>query len=217
MPPKFSISSLLVGPAGEDFFRGFARKSFAKGALVSTGDVEENGILVVTSGRLRMFLIGEDRELSLFYLGPGDMFCMHSGCLIEATEPSDLRVTDIATFDRKLKENPQIAWGLISILGRALASFLRTIEDLMFHDIKQKIARFFVDHAETEGRLTPDGFAVEVRLSVEEIAKYLGSSRQATSTAMNNLIKDGYISRIGRGNYAVPDINRLRSLCFTED
>jgi hypothetical protein len=56
-----------------------------------------------------MFPIGEDREPSLFHLGPGDMFCMHSGCLVEATEPCEPRITDIATFDRKLRENPHIA------------------------------------------------------------------------------------------------------------
>lgn len=210
MPPKFSISNILVGPSGEEFFKGFVHRSYPKGGLVSSGDSGENGILVVMSGRLRMFLIGEDRELSLFYLGPGDMFCMHSGCLVEASEPCELRITDIATFDRKLRENPQIAWALISILGRALASFLRTIEDLMFHDIKQRIANFFIDHAHAGGRPSPKGVDVEIRLSVEEIAKSIGSSRQATSTAINSLIKEGLLQRRGRGSYSIPSLDSLR-------
>ncbi len=216
MPPRFSVSNLLVGPAGENFFRGFTLRTYSKGSLVGTGDGEENGIFVVMNGRLRMFLVGEEREISLFYLGPGDMFCLHSGCLIEATERSDLRVTDIHTFERKLAETPQLAWGLISILGRALTSFMRTIEDLMFHDIKQRIARFFVDHAQSEGRQTADGLMLEIQLTVEGIAKYLGSSRQATSTAMNSLIKEGYLSRQGRGAYAIPDLERLSMLARGE-
>ncbi|NLH81898.1 MAG: Crp/Fnr family transcriptional regulator [Phyllobacteriaceae bacterium] len=210
MPPRFSISGILTGPTGEEFFKGFVGRSYAKGSLVATGDIDENGILVVMSGRLRMFLIGEDRELSLFYLGPGDMFCMHSGCLVEAIEPSELRITDIATFDRKLRENPLIAWALISILGRALASFLHTIEDLMFHDIKQRIARFFVEQATAGGHGFVDG--TEIRLGVEEIAKSVGSSRQATSTAMNCMIKEGLITRLRRGSYSIPSLERLRGL-----
>ena len=211
VPPRFSIANILVGPQGEEFLRGFIHRSYPKGSLISSGDIDENGILVVMSGRLRMFLISEDRELSLFYFGPGDMFCLHSGCLIEAAEPSELKFTDLATFDKKLRENPQIAWALISILGRALASFLRTIEDLMFHDIKQRIANYFIDHAHSSGRPSPSGVEVEIRLSVEDIAKSIGSSRQATSTAINSLIKDGLLVRQGRGVYAIPAIERLRS------
>lgn len=212
MPPKFGISDILAGPLGEQFLRGFVHRSFAKGSLVCSGDPEENGILVVASGRLRMYLVGEDRELSLFYFGPGDMFCRHSGCLIETTEPSELYLTDIVTFDRKLRENPQIALALISILGRALASFVGTIEDLMFHDIKKRIARFFVDHAKTDGRPKADGVDLSLRLTVEEIAKSIGSSRQATSTAMNGLIRAGYLFRTSRASYSIPSLAKLATL-----
>lgn len=212
MPPKFSISNILTSPVGDEFFKGFVHRSYAKGSLVATGDMDENGILVVMKGRLRMFLIGEDRELSLFYLGPGDMFCMHSGCLVEAIEPADLRITDIATFDRKLRENPEIAWALISILGRALASFLRTIEDLMFHDIKQRIARFFIDQENADRRVPPENSDFEIRLTVEEIAKSVGSSRQATSTAINSMIREGLLSKLRRGAYSIPSMERLRSI-----
>jgi len=216
MPPLFSVSNLLVGPGGEDFFSGFSHRRFQKGNLVCTGDREENGIFVVISGRLRMFMVGEDREISLFYLGPGDMFCMHSGCLVEATEPCDLRIADIATFNRKIEECPQIAWALISILGRALASFMRAIEDLMFHDVKHRIARFFIGHARADGRKPINGVTIHISLTVEEIAKFIGSSRQATSTTLNSMIKEGYLSRQGRRDYSIPDLERLSSLCGNE-
>jgi hypothetical protein len=31
MPPKFSISNILVGPCGEEFFKGFVHRSYPKG------------------------------------------------------------------------------------------------------------------------------------------------------------------------------------------
>lgn len=215
MPPRFSIANVLLSPAGEGFFRGFHSKIHAKGSLVCTGDPDENGVFVVISGKLRVFLVGEEREITLFYLNAGDMFCMHSGCLVEATEKTELRVTDIQTFEQKMETTPSIAWGLVSILGRALTSCKRTIEDLMFHDIKQRLARFFVDHATTEGVQSDEGIKIAVDLTVEEIANLIGSSRQATSTTINILIKEGYISRQGRGTYTIPDVLRLKSATET--
>ncbi len=212
MPPKFSISNILVGPSGEEFFKGFVHRSYPKGGLVSSGDSGENGILMVMSGRLRMFPIGENREPSLFHLGPGDMFCMHSGCLVEATEPCEPRITNIATFDRKLRENPHIAWAPISIFGRAPASFLRTIEDLMFPDIKQRVADFSIDRAHAGGRPSPRVVDVENRLDVEEIAESIGSSRRTTSIAIDSLIKKGLLQRRGRGSLSIPSLDSHRPI-----
>lgn len=212
MPPRFSIASVLASPAGEGFFRGFNPKVYGKGCIICNGEDGENGVFVVMSGKLRVFLMNEDREISLFYLTTGDMFCMHSGYIVETCEKTELRVTDIKTFSQKIESCPAIAWGLVSILGRALTSCKRTIEDLMFHDIKQRIAWFFVDHAKTGGRLTENGIEVSVELTVEQIANLIGSSRQATSTAINSLIKEGYMLRQGRGNYTIPDMSRLKSI-----
>ncbi|ABC22232.1 Crp/Fnr family transcriptional regulator [Rhodospirillum rubrum] len=211
MPPRFNIANVLLSPDGETFFRGFRSKIHAKGSLVCTGEGDENGVFVVVDGRLRVYLVGEEREISLFYLTSGDMFCMHSGCLVEATERTEVRFADIRTFEQKLQTCPSMAWGLIAILGRALTSCMRTIEDLMFHDIKQRIAGFFIDHANTTGRQTQGGVIVSVDFTVEEIANLIGSSRQTTSTALNSLIKEGYISRQGRGHYTIPNLVRLKA------
>lgn len=216
MPPRFSIANVLLSPSGEGFFRGFHSKTHAKGSLVCTGDADENGVFVVISGKLRVFLVGEEREITLFYLNAGDIFCMHSGCLVEATEKTELRTSDIETFQRKMETCPSIAWLLVSILGRALTSCKHTIEDLMFHDIKQRVARFFMDHAASGGVAGETGVTISTDMTVEEIANLIGSSRQATSTAINILIKEGCLARQGRGTYTIPDMQRLKTVSIPD-
>ncbi|MBB5049935.1 CRP-like cAMP-binding protein [Rhodopseudomonas rhenobacensis] len=209
MPPRFNIADVLTSPSGEGFFNGFNVRKHDKGSMICTGEGDENGVFVVMGGRLKVYLVGDEREMTLFYLVPGDIFCMHSGCLIEAVEKSELRFTDIRTFSKKLEQCPAIAFGLVSILGRAIMSCMRTIEDLMFHDIKQRIAWFFVDRASSEGKASGTGITLSVELTIEEIANLIGSSRQTTSTALNSLIKEGYISRKGRTDYTILDMPRL--------
>jgi len=137
---------------------------------------------------------------------------MHSGCLVEAVERSDLRLADIQTFSHKIKQCPELAFGLISIMGRATLSCMKTIEDLMFHDIKQRIAWFFVDLADSEKAPSGAPLDLAVGLTIEEIANLIGSSRQATSTAFNNLIKRGFLARKSRADYTILDLDGLRTV-----
>ncbi len=210
MLARFSISDMLAGPGGKDFLEGFYAKTYAKGVLVCTGNLDETGIFIVSQGKLRVFLIGDDHEITLFYLGVGDLFSMHSGCLIEACEPALLWVTDIATFQEKMVSCPAVSYNLVSILGRAMTSCIRTIQGLAFHDIRHRLVRFFLDCAESQGKRTPAGTEVRTPLTVEEISLLIGSGRQATSTAISCLIKEGYVIRLSRGHYIIPDIGKLR-------
>lgn len=215
MTARFSIAHVLTGPAGEGFFNGFQARSHGKGSMICFGENDENGIFVVMSGKLRVYMVGEDREITLFYLVAGDIFCRHSGCLIEAVEPSELRVTDMRTFAAKMEKTPALSHGLISILGRAIISCMRNIEELMFLDIKQRVAWFFLDRANAENEDAHFAVKLSVDLTVEEIANLIGSSRQATSTAMNSLIKDGHLERHGRNDYIIPDKDRLKAAAAT--
>ncbi|MTJ80972.1 MAG: Crp/Fnr family transcriptional regulator [Telmatospirillum sp.] len=208
MPPRFSIADVLAGPEGEDFLQGFAARDYGKGMLVCSGDLDDNGVFVVTGGRLRVFLVGEDNEITLFYLGVGDIFSLHSGCLIEACEPSTVRVTDIVTFQRKMSSSPLLAYSLVSILGRAITACIGTIQNLAFHDIRQRLIGFFLDCARS-GEVTQDGIEVRTSLTVEKIAQLIGSGRQATSSAISGLIREKLIVRLARGHYVIPDTARL--------
>lgn len=212
MTSRFSIADFLAGPAGADFLKGFGRHPHERGALVCTGVNDENGVFVVMDGLLRVYLVGEDREMTLFYLHPGDIFCTHSGAFVEATEHTEIRFCDFATFQKKLEIYPAISLALVAILGRAIMSCMRTIEDLTFRDIKQRVASFFLDRIGNQtGSAGPD-VTVSINLTVEDIANLIGASRQATSTALNSLLKAGYLKRQDRSNYTIPDVVSLREV-----
>lgn len=217
MPPRFSISELRARPGGAKFFTGFQPRAHARGTLICTGAEDENGVFLVSSGRLRAYMIGEEREITLFYLAPGDLFCTHSGCLVEAVEPAETRFADIETFRAMMEDSPSVSFGLVSILGRAILSCMRTIEDLMFRDIVQRLAVFFLDHAQTEGRTVADGTLIALGLTTEEIASMIGAARQTTSTALNSLIKDGYLRRLSRTEFLLVDPAGLQALAAGEE
>lgn len=214
MTSRFSIADFLAGPSGGEFLTGFHRQVHGRGTMVCTGGHDENGVFVVTDGLLRVYLMGEDREMTLFYLHPGDIFCMHSGALVEAAEATELRFCDFTTFQTKLESYPAISLALVAILGRAIMACMRTIEDLSFKDIKQRVALFFLDRAAAAKSDSERDVTLSISLTVEDIANMIGASRQATSTALNSLLKAGLLMRQGRSNYTIPDIAQLRAVAM---
>ena len=212
MTTLFSISHILAGRDSDEFLAGFRKKQYPKGGVVCGPETAENGIFIVFTGKLRVYLAGEDREITLFYLGPADIFCMHSGCIVEAVEKSDIRLADLQTVEKKLMGTPGLGWKMFGVLGGAMLSSVRTIESLAFQDVKQRIGQFFLQQAGPAGAVDIKGDDPQSILTIEDIANLVGSARQTTSTALNALIKEGLMRRVSRGKYAIVDEDGLRAL-----
>jgi CRP-like cAMP-binding protein len=208
----FSISDILSGRDGESLLDGFRKKLYPKGRFVCGMTSNENGIFIVFVGKLRVYLIGEEREMTLFYLVPGDIFCMHSGCLVEAVEKSEIHLADMATVQKKLMDIPGLGYKMFGVLGAAMLSGLRNIESMAFHDVRRRISLFFLEQAGPGGRVEINGDLLHATLTIDDIAHLIGSARQTTSTALNTLIKDGLVKRASRGKYIILDAARLRLL-----
>ena len=208
----FSIAHILAGCDGDNLLAGFRKKTFPNGGVVCGTQRHDNGIFIVFEGKLRVYLIGEDREITLFYLLPGDMFCMHSGCIVEAVQKSEIRLADMQTVEKKLFDTPGLSWKMFGVMGNAMLSSIRTIESMAFHDVRQRIALFFLQQAGPAGAVEIRGDKLHATLTIEDIANLVGSARQTTSTALNTLIKDGLIQRVSRGKYGILDHDRLSAL-----
>jgi CRP-like cAMP-binding protein len=212
MTTIFSISHILADREGDGFFSGFRKKTYSKGSIVCGRERQGKGVFIVVAGKLRVYLIGEDREITLFYLVPGDIFCMHSGCIAEAMQQSEIRLADMKTLEQKLFDSPGLGWKLFGVMGSAMLSGLRTIESMAFHDVRQRIALFFLQQAGPAGAIEITGDKLHATLTIEDIAHLVGSARQTTSTVLNLLIKEGLIRRVSRGKYGILDHDRLAAL-----
>lgn len=106
---------------------------------------------------------------------------------------------------------------IIRVLARVLAQTMTIIEDLAFHDVRGRIARYLLRCAARNGAPIEPGALIRVDLAMEEIAVLLGSTRQTASTEFNALICAGVIERRGARRFALLDPKRLMALARVED
>jgi CRP-like cAMP-binding protein len=193
---------------------GFCRKEVSAGFLLATPGDTRDQVFVVESGRLRVYLAGENRSLTLSFLEPGDIYTTHTPTYIEAVAPTVLRVMETSGFARKLCEDPRVVGVVMRVLGRLLENSVTLVEDLAFREVPARLARFLLGLVERRGVAVDGGMCIPLELTTEDIASLLGTTRQTVSTLLNQWERDGLLRRQGRRSLIVIDI---QGLCVLRD
>jgi CRP-like cAMP-binding protein len=202
----------LKEPKYEGFLDEFRCKNFPKGQLFSIPSMGSNEVFIVSSGRIRVYLSYEGREFTLCFLEPGDIFSTHTRAFLETCKDSTLMLVGADIFRNKITKFPEFSMVMTGILGEVLGSTLDIIEGLIFHDARHRLIEFVLSWGQASGEQTADGLRFECDLSMEDISLLIGTTRQTTSSLMNNLIRNGYLCRDGRKNLIISRLNDMKHL-----
>jgi CRP-like cAMP-binding protein len=209
---QHAILDQLNQPRYEGFLDEFRQQKFAKGQLIAVPGTANNEVFIVLSGRTRVYLAYEEREFTLCYLEQGDIFSTHTRAFVEASKDSALLLVGARAFGQKVQQFPELSFLMTDILGEVLSSTFDIIDGLFFHDVRHRLIDFILAQAHENGTDTDLGIQFHCDLSMEDIALLIGTSRQTASSLLNNLIRDGYLQREGRGQYTLSSDADLKSL-----
>jgi len=202
----------LRRPEFAELLSTLSSHSFKKGSYVCQPGHEENLIFILASGRVRVYLGYEDKEFNLGILTKGDIYSTHTRTFVQAMEDTELLMADVTTFRRKMSKDPEVTKAMVRVLGNILKTSFSIIDGLVFKDANSRLVALLVGEARRHGIETDAGLTVTIDLSVEQIARLVGSSRQTVSTLLNDLVRAELIVRSGRGNFLIPDIALLESV-----
>ena len=172
-------------------------KSYKKNSIVINQDDETDSLYVILSGRVKVFLSGEDgREVVLNHQGPGEYFGEMAlidrqprAASVMTLEPSRFMIISRGDFMQCLSRNPKIAVNLIEPMSRRIRMLAKNVSSLALLDVYGRVARALLEQAvEEEGQLRTD------KLTQQELADMVGASRAMVSRIMKDLKTGGYIS-----------------------
>jgi CRP-like cAMP-binding protein len=168
-------------------------------------------LFILKRGRVRTFRVAADgRALTTALIEPGTIFGemgllgqrMHDN-FAEALEDSVVCVMGREDVQRFLLSDPRIATRIAEILGGRLAEMERRLSDTVFKTAPQRIAGTLA----TLARQRKGGVgsrAPQVRLTHEQIAALVGTSRETTTKVLGDLAERGLV-RLSRGRITVLD------------
>jgi len=164
--------------------------------LVNEGD-RSDSIFIILSGRVKVFLHNPDgREVILNVHGPGEYFgemVIDEGprsASVTTLEDSRFLVVGKDDFRKLLSASPGFALKLINRLMHRVRALTENIRSLALLDVYGRVARLLLELAkEKDGQ-----FAVEEKLTQQDIADRVGASREMVSRIFKDLVAGGYIS-----------------------
>lgn len=193
------------------------KRRFPKGAtLLSEGDLSGR-VMLLSSGLVKICNFTADgKEMVLELRGPGQVLgelAAIDGKPISASvlalEDVEVLVLSAKDFKRFLSESPGAAVAVLEMVVARLREGDRRRTEFGSLDAVTRVAARLIEMADRFGEETPDGTRIPVPLSQEELAGWIGASRESVTKALQALRSRGLIETHRRG-ITVLDMEKLR-------
>jgi CRP-like cAMP-binding protein len=206
----------LAPPALERIASLATQRNYGAGEIVCSQGDPGDALYAVVSGRIRISSGAADgREIFLNIMEPGDSFGeialldggtrTASAIAMVASELVSLRRDHLFAL---LEREPPVALELLRLCGERLRWTSGLLEDAALLDAPARLAKRLLSLGEFHGERSGSGFTL--RISQEDLASFLGVSRQAVNQQLQAWKARGWIA-LGRGSVTVLDAQALRT------
>jgi CRP/FNR family cyclic AMP-dependent transcriptional regulator len=162
-------------------------------------EVETSSLMLVVSGRVRVFIAGPDeRELTLALLDAGEAF---GAAPIEGSRPRRIEALENTTLiscsEADLSRLVELAPTFGIRVVRLLLDTARNVGDelarLAFCAVPGRLAAKLLELMDRYGRVTPLGIRIDVRFTHLQLSAMIGTSRETLTKALGELRSSGAI------------------------
>ena len=159
------------------------------------------GLIFVRKGRLAFSILSEEgREITVFRIEKGESCILSAACVLQSLEfeshitaevNSEIAILPAPTLSQLMNSNPDV-------------ERLVYKQQIIFLSLEKRLATFLLE--ESQRRQSPSFSATH-----EQIARYIGSSREVVTRMLNQFAGRGIVS-LGRGTVTVLDPEALEDV-----
>lgn len=188
------------------------------GSIFFEGD-PGGAMFIIKEGAVKIYKLSPDgKEKTLAIVSKGDCFGEMSlldgfprSAAAQALEDSRLLMLGREDFLKLLTANPQVALKIIRILTARLREADQQIEYLAFKDARGRVASVLFELLKKHGKPGPDGYAIDLKLTHQELANLSGVTRETASRILSEFEGDGLI-QLRERHIVIPKEKVLRDL-----
>nr|MBE6544929.1 Crp/Fnr family transcriptional regulator [Oscillospiraceae bacterium] len=198
----------------ETFLNSSQYVEFKKGTNIHDGG-ECTGVILIKSGSLRLYMLSDEgKEITLYRLFPGDTCILSASCVlhtitfdvfIDAEEDSECVVVGGCAYEGVWQRSDEVKIFTYETALSRFSDVMWIMQQILFMSMDKRLAIFLLDEISKVGGDT-------VKLTHEQIAKYMGSAREVVSRMLKYFAADGIISSSRSEGIKILDKKRLRAL-----
>jgi CRP/FNR family transcriptional regulator len=172
------------------------------------------GVLIMKSGGIRIYITSEEgREITLYRLESDDICILSASCVLESIDfdvsidaESDCEILQISSsvFSRISSGNIYVELFSYKMATERFSDVMWAMQQILFTSFDKRLARFLIEESERSDSL-------DISMTHEQIAKYLGSAREVVSKMLKYFSREGYVS-LSRGGIHILDKSALSKL-----
>lgn len=202
--------------------RLIVRKQYQKGEMIFMEGNRLAGLIIINAGQVKVFrYTSEGKEQILHLFSPGDFLGEKNLLKDRQATYYAQALTDVGlcliyrdAFRQLLLRHPEIGLKVIEELCGRLERLEDAVQGLGTKSIESRISAVLLEFAERYGIREENGLLVELPLSREGIANYIGVTRETVSRKLSLLHEEGIIRMIGNKKLLIPDMEKLRQSQF---
>lgn len=212
----FPFWDKLTDGQRESFCRNTHLARYTRGENIHGGSGECTGGILVKTGCIRVYILSEEgREITLYRLYPGELCMLSASCvlqaitfdvMVDAEEESECYIINGKMFADITKHNIHAENFALNLVASRFSDVMWVMQQILFMSFDRRLAIFLYDEMVKTGD-------EKIRLTQEQIAKYMGSAREVVSRMLKYFASEGIVS-CSRGGIQILDKKKLRELAL---
>lgn len=180
------------------------QRTYEKGEIIVAAKQPMHALFILNEGVVKIVKRYHDKEQILYLLSENEFFGetnlfaqTQSNMTVIALTKTVLCTISKADFEKLVFKYPSIALKMLEEITHRLIKTQQLVENSGFRSIDDRIVDVLNEFAPKYGKRQDKGTLIELPLNREELANYLGLTRETISRKLAKMEKDGHIKIIG--------------------
>ena len=172
------------------------------------------GMVKVISGKIRVYIMSDEgREINLFEIKSNECCVISASYIINknnfktniiAEEDTDIIIINNKILKDIIKDNIHVRCLVYELMNNKMSMILTLMQNMLFNDLTKRLSDFLIKIYERDND-------TEIKITQEDIAKNIGSSREGVSRMLKKFEKEDLIV-LSRKKIILKNINKLKNI-----
>lgn len=189
-------------------------RTFRRGEPVYLPSDAADAAMVLAEGRVKIGSVtGDGKQTILAFIEPGELFGELAALdgepreeFAEAAEKSHVVLVPADALRDLIEQDAAVAIGVTKLIGLRRRRIERRLKSLLFRSNRQRLVSLLTELAEQYGEPSsdPPGVRLGIKLSHQDMASVIGSTRETVTVVLGELQSEGLVT-VGRRRLVIAD------------
>ena len=191
-------------------------RKLKRGEPVYLPHEQADGVILVAQGRVKICHATPDGKQSILgFIDSGEIFGELSLLgserrdeYVETTEKTTLVLLPKQAVQQVIRRYPDLVLGVTKLIGVRRQRIEKRLRNLLFRSNRERVIHLLLELCEKYGENSEVGISLNIRLSHQEMACIIGSTRETVTVVLGQLQKENLL-KISRRRVIITNLSQL--------